>query len=229
MKIDRTSLIKMGNFIANKRKAKGYTQKQLAEIIDVGDKTISKWEQGDLAPDITLLKTLSEVLDTNIDSIVNGRDNNTFFSYSFFKSKRRLLLFSLVFTLIVLLLCLFFNDRGKCELYRLSSSNPFTVEGYLVNNGNQSVLMIGKIKTNDINNNIKNDTIKSATITIYSNDKVIETKYFDFKHPSMIEKFFNDNSFLVSSNTKFNKEDIRIKYEFLNLDGSKFEYFSVFK
>lgn len=38
--------IKTGRFIAEQRKQKSYTQKQLAEILDISDKTVSKWECG---------------------------------------------------------------------------------------------------------------------------------------------------------------------------------------
>ena len=38
--------IKIGKFIAYRRKKQGWSQKQLAEQIDVTDKTISKWETG---------------------------------------------------------------------------------------------------------------------------------------------------------------------------------------
>ncbi len=36
----------IGKFIAVERKQKGYTQKQLAEELNISDKTISKWETG---------------------------------------------------------------------------------------------------------------------------------------------------------------------------------------
>ena len=36
----------IGKFIAAERKRKGYTQRQLADILDISDKTISKWERG---------------------------------------------------------------------------------------------------------------------------------------------------------------------------------------
>lgn len=38
--------IKIGKFIADERKRKGYTQKQLSEKLAISDKTISKWERG---------------------------------------------------------------------------------------------------------------------------------------------------------------------------------------
>ena len=37
---------KIGRFIAEKRKEKGMTQKELAEQLDIGDKAVSKWETG---------------------------------------------------------------------------------------------------------------------------------------------------------------------------------------
>ena len=48
-------MVKMGKHIAELRKRKGYTQKKLGEILDISDKTISKWELGFIAPDITLI------------------------------------------------------------------------------------------------------------------------------------------------------------------------------
>ena len=39
-------LIKIGKYIASKRKSLGMTQKQLAEKLAISDKTISKWERG---------------------------------------------------------------------------------------------------------------------------------------------------------------------------------------
>ena len=40
-------LNKIGKFISEERKKKNYNQKQLAEILNVSDRTISKWECGD--------------------------------------------------------------------------------------------------------------------------------------------------------------------------------------
>ena len=38
--------IKIGKFIAEERKNKKYTQRQLADVLGISDKTISKWETG---------------------------------------------------------------------------------------------------------------------------------------------------------------------------------------
>lgn len=39
-------LIKIGKYIAGKRKSLGMTQKQLAEKLGMSDKSVSKWERG---------------------------------------------------------------------------------------------------------------------------------------------------------------------------------------
>ena len=43
--------VKIGKFISDERKAKGYTQKQLSELLGISDKTISKWEYGNGFPE----------------------------------------------------------------------------------------------------------------------------------------------------------------------------------
>lgn len=65
----------IGRFIAKLRKEKELTQKDLGEIIKVDSKTISKWEQGKNAPDITILKKLSEIFEVSIDELLSGKKN----------------------------------------------------------------------------------------------------------------------------------------------------------
>lgn len=58
--------IKFGKFIKASRKEKGLTQKQLADMLHVSDKAVSKWENGIGFPDIKLLEPLAECLDVTI-------------------------------------------------------------------------------------------------------------------------------------------------------------------
>lgn len=62
----------VGGRIAKRRKEKGLTQLQLAESLNVSNRTVSKWETGDGYPDITILPALSNVLDISIDELVCG-------------------------------------------------------------------------------------------------------------------------------------------------------------
>ncbi|MFW5913833.1 MAG: helix-turn-helix domain-containing protein, partial [Bacillota bacterium] len=50
----------IGVKLRNLRIEKGYTQKDLAKVLHVSDKTVSKWERGKSVPDIEMLNTLSE-------------------------------------------------------------------------------------------------------------------------------------------------------------------------
>lgn len=63
---------KTGRLICELRTQKGLTQAQLAGLINVSDKAVSKWERGLGCPDVSLLGTLSEVLEVNIDRLLEG-------------------------------------------------------------------------------------------------------------------------------------------------------------
>ena len=65
-------IIKIGKFIAENRKGKKLTQEQLAEKLGVTSKTISRWENGNYMPDISLLKPLSEELDVTLNDLISG-------------------------------------------------------------------------------------------------------------------------------------------------------------
>ena len=63
---------KTGCFIAEKRKEKNMSQKELAEHLHITDKAISKWERGLSFPDITILIPLSEVLGVSLYDLLTG-------------------------------------------------------------------------------------------------------------------------------------------------------------
>ena len=65
-------LKKTGSLIAQQRKAKNLTQRELAEQLGVTDKAISRWETGTGFPDVSILVQLSNALDLTITEIVNG-------------------------------------------------------------------------------------------------------------------------------------------------------------
>ena len=64
--------IKIGKFIAEERKNKKYTQRQLADILGISDKTISKWERGNGFPEISLLLPLCEELEITVNELLSG-------------------------------------------------------------------------------------------------------------------------------------------------------------
>lgn len=68
--------VKIGTFIAQLRKAKNMTQKDLAEKLNITDKAVSKWERGISLPDITILPDLSGILDITVTELLNGEKEN---------------------------------------------------------------------------------------------------------------------------------------------------------
>ncbi len=54
------------------RKAKGYTQEELAIRINVVRQTVSKWEKGLSVPDADVLSQIAEVLDTKVSVLLGG-------------------------------------------------------------------------------------------------------------------------------------------------------------
>ncbi len=64
--------IKTGQFISQQRKAKNYTQKQLAQKLMISDKTISKWECVKGFPDVSLLLPLCNELGITVNELLSG-------------------------------------------------------------------------------------------------------------------------------------------------------------
>ena len=64
--------IKIGKFIADERKRKGYTQKKLSEKLEISDKTISKWERGNGFPEVSLLLPLCNELEITVNELLSG-------------------------------------------------------------------------------------------------------------------------------------------------------------
>lgn len=61
-----------GAAIKERREAKGLTQTQLAEILGVTGKAVSKWETGKGLPDISLLEPLAAALNTSVPELISG-------------------------------------------------------------------------------------------------------------------------------------------------------------
>ena len=72
--------IKIGKFIQERRKEKRLTQSELAEKLDVTDRAVSKWENGNCIPDVSNIQELCKILNITINDLFSGcvvdmRDN----------------------------------------------------------------------------------------------------------------------------------------------------------
>lgn len=64
--------IKIGKFIAEERKIKKYTQRELEDKLSISDKTISKWERGNGFPEVSLLLPLCNELEITVNELLSG-------------------------------------------------------------------------------------------------------------------------------------------------------------
>lgn len=69
--------IQTGKFIAEIRKSKNMTQKELAEKLGMSDKTVSKWETGKGMPDVSIMGSLCEILEINVNELLSGEKLST--------------------------------------------------------------------------------------------------------------------------------------------------------
>ena len=61
-----------GQFLSVLRKAKGMTQRELAELLNVSDKAVSRWERDESMPDILLLPVIADIFDVSCDELLRG-------------------------------------------------------------------------------------------------------------------------------------------------------------
>ena len=67
--------IKIGNFIKELRKERGFTQEQLAEQFGVSRRTVSRWETGNNLPDLDVLIEMSDYFEVNLRELLDGERN----------------------------------------------------------------------------------------------------------------------------------------------------------
>lgn len=64
--------VAIGQFIAESRRAKGLTQMQLADVLSISDKTVSKWERGKGLPEVSLMLPLCKTLGISVNELLSG-------------------------------------------------------------------------------------------------------------------------------------------------------------
>lgn len=136
---------KTGSFIAECRKELGYSQKELAEKLNITDKAVSKWETGRSAPDVSILIPLAEKLGVSVTEILNGERisedkmptiSNEIIVKSLKKSKSKkmlALILALVLLISIFVSYLIYVYTNSFEVYDLDSiatetSNMFNIE-----------------------------------------------------------------------------------------------------
>ena len=72
-------LSKIGAFIAEQRKKQGLTQSQLAEMLYITDRAVSKWERGKSMPDSSIMLDLCKALKISVNDLLSGEARSSAF------------------------------------------------------------------------------------------------------------------------------------------------------
>lgn len=172
---------KVGKFIAKLRKEQKLTQAELGEKLSVSDKTVSKWERGTRAPDISLLNDLSKILGVTTTELLNGNrisnitnekiDNITFESIKYYtKLNKKIIIRRFYFIIIVILLIflsillsIFFNNNyDNCYVYTIESiDSEYLINGIMVDTEEKDIFSISSIE------NISNYELDNEKVFAY--------------------------------------------------------------
>lgn len=221
----------LGQLISSKRKEKNLTQKELAELLHISDKAISRWETNASIPDFKMLQQIGEILGISfkelisykidekdeavVNAIVKEYEKKT---KKIEKNYRKLFLIFLLVVIFLILLIFFRSTFNQFRLYDIAiiGDDYYESVGLYVDTNLQDYIYLGSLNLNkDIN-------MENATADIYiqnGNSKKI-LKHYDniannikfeidksyFKSNSL-ERYF-DNVYIRVNDSKNNQEFI---------------------
>lgn len=221
---------KIGKFIERARKARHLTQQQLADILGVSNTAISKWENGNNLPDISMLEPLSIALKIDmLDLLTAQNSTHTQVSKKCVKKRRNRItrVIITIITAIILLLTtnfLTYYNYNKTtqkilseqiQVYKISSAEEsFIIEGYIIFNNKENLVYIEKITYQETDNlNIDCTKIKEVNYYLELNG------YKIFKQISHIEEKANTLAeILAQYNVKSYKNDNKYLNRNTNLE-----------
>lgn len=181
--------IKFGKFLSSLRTSKNLTQEQLAEKLNIGSKTISKWECGNTIPDFATIIKISEVLDVSVyelsiceripkqsikqetlNKLKNIKDLKKI------KLRNKILLATSIIIFIILILSFIFTifNFNTVEVYTIKSlDDNYWIEGSFVKTKEYSFLDIIKITIISNDKQKYNIDINKFEYDIFNNDNCI--------------------------------------------------------
>lgn len=165
------------------RQERKLTQKEIGDIIGVSDRTISKWENGTIVPDLCQIRNICKKLEISPSLLIKSEkklsDNITNLRRKIGKILNYILhnIFLITFILIFILLLLYFiNNYNSIKIYDLkyNSENISFENGYLFKTKVTNILIINDIKINKIKYNPIDTKVKLYTL-VNGDKKIIYT------------------------------------------------------
>lgn len=163
-----------GKTLAKLRKERKLTQQELADLLNVTNKTISKWETNTTAPDIDTLKRISQVLKVPVDVLLGNSKLTVTDSHNKHKltKKKLILLLSLLLVTVFFIYYLIANFILNTKSYSLiSGDDRFTVEGNITVERKCYYLSLTIKGVND--ELFEDKMINNAQYSVLVNDKII--------------------------------------------------------
>lgn len=222
---------KSGEFIASLRKERGLTQSELAAMVGVGDKSVSKWERGINVPDVLVLKSLAKIFNVSVCEILDGERKekldpeivkiyeNKYIRYSVIGV---LIIFSISFLALLIYFC---NNYDKSRVYRFKGENDnYSISGNIFLVGNERKLIIDdfKIYDKDKYNGLLTDEYK---VSIYfGNDLICSfgksylnvNNDLQYNYEEIISIISQSELYLNKFNYKIINGDGHMEIEFVN-------------
>ncbi len=168
---------KIGKLIAKLRRSKGLTQSELGELVGVGFRAVSKWENGQTLPDISIINELSRVLEVSVDELLCGELKSSEISIPVKEEhksiNKKLLLIPILLLVVLLIIFIFINSKTSKEYeYEIySADKQYTVEGKLIIKNSEINILINKLVFNDPE--ISNSIVKNYEYSVLKNDKFL--------------------------------------------------------
>lgn len=218
------------NTIYNIRKERNITQKELADLIGVSDRTISKWENGSTVPDLETIKKLCNELGISPDSIVKSEKNYKDRLQDFKRMVGKFLnyilknIFLIGFIVVfILLLAYFINNYNTIRIYNLTyeSENITFEDGYFFKTKVLNIITINNINLEKIN--YEPTSTKIELYTYLNGDKHVIYES-DTLNNIYIEESKSYSDLLTIDVIENIKNNLYIKIYTTDIDNNNYSY-----
>ena len=197
---------KFANTIYSIRRDRNLTQKDLADLIGVSDRTISKWENGTTVPDLCQIRNICKKLEISPSLLIKSekkfKDNMSFIKMKLGKVLNYLIhnIFLIGFIIaFILLLIYFINNFNSVKIYDLKydGDNIYLNHGYFFQTKTVNILTLENIALKKVE--YEPTEIKLELYTLVNGDKKILYKADNLKNIYIEEN--KSNTDLLSKDT----------------------------